>query len=528
MFKSVTQIEVKNIIKKAANKSCALDPLPTWMLKECVDLLLPSITNTINLSLLNGDVPSELKYAQIRPLLKKQGLDPEILKNYRPVSNLSFLSKVLEKVVAAELNEYLKGNNLSEPHQSAYTKLHSTETALMKVQSDIMHVLDTGNIALLILLDLSAAFDTIDHQVLLSRFQSVYGITGVALKWIASYLTNRHQSIVINDQTSTPLPLMFGVPQGSVLGPKFYTMYTKPLGDLIRHHGLHYHMYADDTQVYLSFRPRDSVEQDNALHRLEACLASIGSWMEENLLKLNGEKTEVMLFTTRHFQHLHDVPVTIGDAVITPSESVKNLGVVFDRTMSMEKQVSSVCRSCYAHLRNIGQIRRSLNKDATRSLVRSMVTSRLDYCNVLLCAATISTTKKLQLVQNTAARIVTRTKLSEHITPVLRDLHWLPIKRRIEYKVIMHTFRALHGQSPSYISDLIVRYKPTRVLRSQNTTSLDIPRVQTATYGDKSFKGMAYTHWKSLPSHMKEITDINIFKAMLKTYLFNEHYKAFK
>ena len=144
-------------------------------------------------------------------------------------------------------------------------------------------------------------------------------------------------------------------------------------------------MYADDTQVYLSFSPRDSVEQDNAWHRLEACLTSISGWMEQNLLKLNGETTK---FTTKQYTHLHDVSVTLGDAVITPSQSVRNLGVVFDHIMSMEKHACSVSRSCYAHLRNISQIRRCLNKDATRSLMH-IVLSRLDYCNVLLCGASI-------------------------------------------------------------------------------------------------------------------------------------------
>jgi hypothetical protein len=249
--------------------------------------------------------------------------------------------------------------------------------------------------------------------------------------------------------------------------------------------------------------------------------------MEQNLLKLNGEKTEVMLFTTRQYKHLHDVSVTVGDAVITPLQSVRNLGVVFDHAMSMEKHVGSVSRSCYAHLRSIGQIRRCLNIDATRSLVHGLVMSRLDYCNVLLCGASSSTTRKLQLVQNTAARIITRTSRWEHISPVLRDLHWLPIKRRIEYKVIMHTFRALHGLSPSYIEDLINVYKPTRTLRSQNSTSLVIPRAKTVTYGEKSFTVLAPKLWNVLPSHMKDICNIDNFKAVLKTYLFKQEYQDF-
>jgi hypothetical protein len=373
-------------------------------------------------------------------------------------------------------------------------------------------------------LDLSAAFDTIDHQVLISRFETVYGINGTALKWISSYLSNRYQSVVIGDKASTPALLEFGVPQGSVLGPKFYTMYTKPLGNLIRNHGLEYHMYADDTQIYLSFHPRDSNDQVAAIQRIETCLRDVSRWMEENKLKLNGDKSEVMIFSSRHYQDITDISVSIDGVSITSSETVKNLGVYLDRTLSMEKHVSSVSKNCYFHLRNIGHIRRLLNKDATRSLVQNLVTSRLDYCNVLLCSATDSTVKRLQLVQNTAARIITKTGRREHITSELMDLHWLPIKRRVEYKVLVHTFRALHGLSPSYIAEMIDHYKPARTLRSQNSTSLIVPRYESVTFGEKSFKVKAAKLWNSLPNDIRNVLVLDSFKNMLKTYLFKLEY----
>ena len=239
-----TEEEVRAIIMKSPDKSCELDPVPTWLLKLCIDGLLPLITSIINSSLETGCVPKDFKVARIKPLLKKPGLDPDILKNYRPVSNLPFLSKIMEKVVDARLEHHLVQNNLHEPSQSAYKRFHSTETALLKVQNDILRSLDAGDVTVLVMLDLSAAFDTIDHPTLLRRFECHFGIEGKALAWITSYLSNRYQSVSVNGELSKQVLLQYGVPQGSVLGPKKYVMYTKPLGDIIRQHEVDHHFYA--------------------------------------------------------------------------------------------------------------------------------------------------------------------------------------------------------------------------------------------------------------------------------------------
>jgi hypothetical protein len=186
-FPQTTEEEVKKIINKSPNKSCELDPLPTWLLKKCVNQLAPLITTIINKSLATSTVPSHFKGAIVRPLLKKPGLDAEDLKNYRPVSNLPFLSKILEKVIEKRLNDHITQNALSDSLQSAYRQNHSTETALLKVQNDIVTALDKRSMAVLILLDLSAAFDVIDHSTLLKRLEYSFGICGTALKWMESY-----------------------------------------------------------------------------------------------------------------------------------------------------------------------------------------------------------------------------------------------------------------------------------------------------------------------------------------------------
>ena len=524
-FAPASQEEVRAIIKKSPDKSCELDPVPTWLLKQCLDELLPLVTNIINTSMEASYVPRDFKCARIRPLLKKPGLDPDTLKHYRPVSNLPFISKVLEKVVDARLERHLVTNSLHECSQSAYRKFHSTESALLKVQNDILQSLDQGCLSVLVLLDLSAAFDTIDHRTLLHRLEHCFGISGKPLSWMTSYLTDRYQTVCVDGELSEPVLMECSVPQGSVLGPKNYVMYTKPLGDVIRTHGLCYHFYADDTQLYLSFKSKDDVAQSEALTRIESCLKDIESWMHHNMLKLNTDKTEVMLFSSRHNSKSTDtISVNVGNSLIASRSHVRNLGVMFDSTMTMEQQVNAVCRSCYGQLRKIGHIRRYLSSEATKTLVNGLVTSRLDYCNALLHGLPNNLIDKLQRVQNTAARITTRTSRRSHITPVLKELHWLPIRYRIQYKILVHTFNALNDRSPLYIKDMLAVYRPSRTLRSLNSLTLVTPRIRTVTYGKRCFNHAAPSLWNALPNNIREAGTISTFKKMLKTHFFLVHF----
>ena len=206
------------------------------------------------------------------------------------------------------MNEHITSNNLHEPYQSAYKRAHSTETALIKVSNDIIQALDKGSAVVLVMLDLSAAFDTIDHSTLLKRMEHEFGINGAALEWFNSYLSARFQSVSINDQYSSPAELKYGVPQGSVLGPKLFTMYTKPLGQISKAHKLDYHFYADDSQNYIAFRPSDNAAALEVVTRVEACVCAMRQWMESNMLKVNDDKTEVVLFTpSRKSMSLSDI-----------------------------------------------------------------------------------------------------------------------------------------------------------------------------------------------------------------------------
>ena len=259
-----------------------------------------------------------------------------------------------------QLVDHLKENDLYEIFQSAYRQLHSTETALLRVQNDILQAVDSEGGAILVLLDLSAAFHTIDHQKLLDLLDYSFGIRGDALRWFKSYLQDRTQTVQIGSSTSEPVTMKYGVPQGSVLGPILFTMYTTPLGNIIRNHNynLDFHLYADDTQLDISFKPCDSISRQTAISQVEACIKDIKTWMTNNLLKLNDDKTELIIVTTSETtSRQEDIVINIGDSPIAPSmEPPRNLGVLFDSTCCLSDHVNKICKNINYQLYSIGKI----------------------------------------------------------------------------------------------------------------------------------------------------------------------------
>ena len=443
-FTQITHKELEKIIIRSNSKSCALDPIPTSLLKSLLPVLLPTICEIVNKSLMENAMPQTLKEAIVKPLIKKPTLDKENLKNFRPVSNLPFIGKLIEHVVIDQINIHLLKYDLNEPLQSAYTPNHSTETAIVKVTNDILRALDRRQCVCLVLLDLSAAFDTIDHQVFLRRLDQDYGISGGVADWMQSYLQNRTQSIDINGTLSNKIKLEYGFPQGSKIGPFGFKLYTKPIAAIAKKHGVHLHLYADDTQLYLPFDPQNS---QVAISQMEACIAEIKSWMAANFLKLNDEKTECIMFGSQHdLRSVSECTVSVGNEVVVPSRTVRNIGAMLDSALTMTPHLNYITKSCYFQIRNLSKIRKYLSEESCKTLTHAFVTSRLDNMNSLLFDIPKNLTKRLQNVQNNAARVVKRQRKSCHITPILKDLHWLPVKFRSQYKILLLIYKCVLHQ----------------------------------------------------------------------------------
>ena len=401
VFERASEDEIKKIILSAWSKSCDLDPILTSVLKNCLGILITPVTDIINISF-----PQNFKKAHVRPLLKKTSLPKNELKNYRPVSNLSFISKFLEKIVANRLQAHIKTNHLCNLLQSAYRKHHSTESALLKVYNDIIISMDKGEDTALTLLDLSATFDTIDHATLPDRLSDWYGISGQAQIWFSSYLQNRLQSLKIKDTFSDKVTLSYGVPQGSVVGPVLFTLYTTPLSAIISSFDINHHLYADDIQIYMSISVSNAKE---SLEKLQHCLIGVSAWMTGSKLKLNPSKTEFLLIGTKlqREKFLNNFLCLLLGQETNPSTSAKNLDVLFDSSLNFRKHISQTCRACFYHIRDLRRIRKSLSLDLTKQIAVALVSSKLDYCNSLFHNMPEKDIARLQRVQNCHARVVT-------------------------------------------------------------------------------------------------------------------------
>ena len=372
-----------------------------------MDELLPTITCILYSSLALGHFPLKWKDALVDPHLKS-GKDITF-PNLRPVSNLQYISKLIERAVYDQTHDHMLQYELYPLLQSAYRVDHSTETVLLKVQNDILLNMDRSRVTLLVRLDLSAAFDMVDHQVLLRRLESSFGITGTALSWFSSYLSQRSQRICYEGCTSKTFHLLHGVPQGSCLGPLLFTVCASKLFEVIKFYLPEVHAYADDTQLYLSFQSNSEADQVEAVNVMERCIASIGNWMKLDKIKLNSDKTEIILISTKpQLKKIKFNHIKVGHVdVSVQTTAVRNLGAWFDCNLKMLTHVNKICQSVYYHLHNIRQIRKYITQDSTKLLVQAAIMARIDYCNGLFYNVPAAHLSKLQHLQNTAARLIT-------------------------------------------------------------------------------------------------------------------------
>ena len=390
--------------------------------------------------------------------------------------------------------------------------------------NDLHIAIDNKQFVYLVMLDLSAAFDTVNHEVLLERLHHDFGMQDGVLAWLKSYFSDRVQAVSIDGCTSEPQPLQTGMPQGSVLGPFSFPQYTAPLFDIVQRHGCEIHMYADDTQVYLSFSRNNS---QISLEKLENCISELRQWMKDNFLKLNDLKTEFLVLNSRRMKPVDEKSIVIGEESVCAVQSARNIGAVIDKNLTMEAQVSNVCRNCYLGLRQISQIRSYLTKDATATLVHAFITSKLDCYNSLLIGIPDTLKRRLQLIQNNAARLITKNKRSDDITPVLKKLHWLPVSFRIEYKVLCLCYQSLNDLAPSYMSAMLsYRDAPSSrcTLRNDELQLLKEPTARLKTHGDRAFSVYAPKLWNTLPLNLRQCSSVDCFKDNLKTCLFKKAY----
>ena len=505
--------EVRQIVTSYGIKCSPEDPIPAALLKLNIDFFIPIWTELINLSLTEGSMEC-LKGALLIPLIKDLDdlIDKDNKKNYRPVSNLLFVGKLIERVVSKRLNKHLDDNNLNSNAQYGYRKGHSTETLLVKVVNDLLNNCDNQKPTILVLLDLSAAFDTVDQCKLLTILHDEIGVEGVALKWCESFLRGRSQKVKIGDTCSDESSLDYGVAQGSVLGPDFFKIYVRSLPRYVEPVWFNIFGFADDHQLLKTFLPWFQVSAFT--EDIQQCFYMISKWMNHFFLCLNASKTKILIIAPPSIRNEIVMKGTfINDKCIRFVTSAKNLGVILDEELSFEKHITHVVKGCFCTIRSLTKIKAYLTYEQLRTIICACIFSRIDYCNSLYYGLNSPLINKLQSVQNTAARMLKRNDIGTPLDEFIRKCHWLKVKERIIFKICLLIHKCLYGIAPSSLKELLTYKTLTRQSKLVEHSFKGI-------FGGRRFARIGPKIWNLLPFHVRMERQTVEFKTCLKTYLF--------
>ena len=509
-----TSSEISELYKMHGVKTCSIDPIPTKILSSLFSDILPYYVSLINLSFKEASVDG-LKQSVIDPALKNVKLDTEIFKNYRPISNSLFFSKLIERVVLRRLDTHMTTNSLHIDSQYGYKKHHSTESMLLSITDVIFRNFDAKKCTVSLFLDLSAAFDTIDINKLLQILSDEIGVDGLALKWFKSFLMGRKQSVRIDNAFSNLLDVLFGVPQGSVLGPFLFSIYVRSLPMVFSKCKFKSSSFADDSNGNKSFSV--CFQFDALTTQITDCLTEVKEWMHHHFLKINADKTEIIVFYPDSWSESILIKgVIFENTCIRFSSNVKNVGIWLDDRMKFDKHVNFTISHCYKMLKDIGSIRSSLKQEDAESLVHATIMNKLDYCNSLLYGISSENLRKLQKVQNAAARLIYQVNRRTSISPIIFKLHWLRIESRIIFKIIILTHKFIWGFSSLNFD---ISYKVHT--RSDDHLLLQVI-PSTSKYIERSFSFAAPRYWNALSYNIRSEMDTDKFKKLVKSLLLTD------
>ena len=494
-----------------SNKSTGLDGIPARFVRDSAPVIASKLTHIINLSLIQGVVPDDLKSARIVPIFKKN--DKTEVGNYRPVSILSVISKIFERVVYDQIENYLHKHNLLFEFQSGFRKGFSTETCLIHLSDFIRIQNDKGNLVGMVLLDLQKAFDTVDHSILLMKLKAL-GLSSDILNWFKSYLSDRQQLVDISGTFSSTKTVTCGVPQGSILGPLLFLIYVNDMSAVVKNKLL---QYADDSAILVSGKDINYIENEltNDLNR-------VSNWLTDNKLSLHLGKTESVLFGPRNkLKTTSNINITCNSTKIKSTSSVKYLGATLDQFLSGDAIVTSIINKANSRLKFLYRKGSFLTEHTKKLLIMSLVQCHFDYaCSFWYHGLSKRWKDKLQVTQNKLARFVLNLPHRSHIgKEQFQLLNWLPVEKRVQQIILCHVFKIKHGMAPAYLGERFITQETIHSYSTRFSTdgSYSIPKVKSA--GSKSFLYTGCTLWNKIPSALKDITKLEHFKSSIKTHL---------
>jgi hypothetical protein len=498
--------------KICISKATGLDKLPARFIKDAADVIAPCITHIVNLSINLGDVPKELKTARVVPLFKKN--DKTEAGNYRPVSILSIISKIMERVVFDQFEAFLKEKSLIYKFQSGFRSSFSTDTCLIHLTDHIRKECDKGNYTGMVMLDLQKAFDTVDHGILLTKLRAM-GVQSNSVKWFQSYLSNRSQFVEIGGIQSGSNQINCGVPQGSILGPLLFLAYVNDMSAAVNCKLL---LYADDSALMVSNKDIGFIQSS-----LSQELESVSKWLIDNKLSLHLGKTESILFgTKRKLKQTSKLDIRCNGSKILSKSSVKYLGVDLDQSLNGEITGNKILKKVHARLAFLYRKSKCLNIYTKKLLVSALIQCHYDYaCSTWYSGLSAKTTHRLQTAQNKIIRYVLGLNPRSHLGyEEFRKVGWLPVKYRVDQIKLNHMHKIVGGNCPDYMKEGMVML---RSMHNHNTrhSAMNFSLPNMGSNGQNSFQYTGIKLWNSLPIGVQKEEERHVFKHKVKQYLFD-------
>ena len=491
-------------------KAFGSDGIAFKFIQESLPIIAFYIMVIINTSIVTHVFPHQWKHPHILPFHKNG--DKDEVSNYRPISLLPILSKILEKVIAIQLMSYLETNKLLSNHQHGFRSNLSTETALMKVTDKLYENIDKKKVSLLLLLDLSKAFDSVSHRILIDKCKKL----NVDPRWFQSYLSNRCQSVRIDNVTSTPREILYGVPQGSILGSILFIIFVNDMSEFIKDCLLM--LYADDTQLLLTGTISNLKD---LIKRAEDTLKAAKNYFQRNGLTVNEAKTQCIFVGSRQYisRIPEDIIVKFNDNDLTPSKCVKNLGVYMDQYLSFDTHIDEMAKKVTGILFYINRIKDRFETSTRIILVQSLVLSALNYCSNIWGMSNKTQIERVQRLQNFAAKVaIGGARKYDHVSPIFDKLEWLRMDKKLHFDICILIFKVQRSLIPEWLFLLPTVIQARQEMRTRQCNDLVIPRT-TSNIGKNQFAVKGPTVWNNLPKEIKEVNSLALFKSKLKKYL---------
>lgn len=504
-FHNVTNEYVfKQLRSISSNKATGLDDIPAKLLKLAAPYVSFALTHVCNLSLGKGIVPNEWKEARVTPIHK--GGSKDDLNNFRPISVLPVISKIIERFVHDKLYSYLQYHNILSNVQSGFRPHHSTQTTLLDVTDNILKSMDNKKATAIVFLDLRKAFDSVNHDILLKKLKHV-GVNDIEFKWFDSYLRGRKQSTIFNGVSSDKKSIDIGVPQGSILGPLLFCIFVNDLPATL---SCKTTLYADDTALMYSCN-----NVNEMCNMLNENLSKVDSWLKENKLSLNVSKTKYMVCGTKHcIDRFNNMEVKIRNTVIERVESIKYLGVYIDEQLTWDINVTNICKKVSQRIGLISRLRKSVPLNVTKLLATSLVIPYFDYCNLVWYNCLQCSKSKMQVLFNRLARVLLNEGQRAHVSDMFDKLGWMTLDVRSNVNIACMVYKCLKGHAPSYLN---VNFSHVSNYHAYNTKSnvggcLKQYRAKTQS-GQRTFHHRGVAAFNQLPANLRlSNSNSNVFK----------------